>query len=299
MAGADILHPLYKKLHEILVSLEILHADETVLQVLHEAGRSAQTKSYMWLYMTGETEERQIALYEYQPGRGAAYPAEFLSGFHGYLQTDGYDGYNNVKDVTRLGYWAHLRRKFDEAVKALLKGAKTGAAVTGQAYCTKLFMIERELQGLPPQRRYEERLKREKPLLDGFRAWADARTVAPKSKLAQAFVYLANQWTPLTNYLLDGRLEISHNRAERSIKPFVMGRKNFLFANTPCGAQASAVIYSIMETAKANALDPYRYPLFLLEEFPNADRRRANWMEPFLPWNAPDDCRMNASAAQV
>ena len=144
-----------------------------------------------------------------------------------------------MEGVVHLGCWAHLRRKFDEAVKALPKGDKTGAAVTGQAYCTKLFLIERELQGLAPERRYEERLKREKPLLDEFRAWADARTVAPKSKLGQAFVYLKNQWTPLTNYLLDGRLEISNNRAERSIKPFVMGRKNFLFANTPRGARAS------------------------------------------------------------
>ena len=292
LAGADILKPLYDKLHETLVSPEILHADETVLQVLHEAGRSAQTKSYMRLCMTGAAEERQIALYEYQPGRGACYPAAFLSGFHGYLQTDGYDGYNDVKDAARLGCWAHLRRKFDEAVKALPKGAKTGAAVTGQAYCTKLFMIERELRDLPPEKRYEERLKREKPLLDEFRAWADARTVAPKSKLGQAFVYPANQWTPLTNCLPDGRLEISNNRAERSIKPFVMGRKNFLFANTPRGARASAVIYSVIETAKANALDPYRYLLFLLQELPNADRRRADWIEPFLPWNAPDDCRM-------
>ena len=171
------MQPLYNnKLHEILVSLEILHADETVLQVLHEAGRSAQTKSYMWLYMTGAAEARQIALYEYQPGRGGCYPAEFLSGFHGYLQTDGYDGYNGVEGVVHLGCWAHLRRKFDEAVKALPKGAKTGTAVTGQAYCTKLFMIERELQCLSPvqclspEKRYEERLKREKPLLDEFRA---------------------------------------------------------------------------------------------------------------------------------
>ena len=187
------LSSLYKKLHEILVSLEILHADETVLQVLHEAGRNAQTKSYMWLYMTGAAEARQIALYEYQPGRGGEYPVKFLSGFHGYLQTDGYDGYNGVEGVTRLGCWAHLRRKFDEAVKALPKGAKTGAAVTGQAYCTELFMIERGLQCLPPEKRYEERLKREKPLLDEFRTWADARTVAPKSKLGQAFSYLANQ----------------------------------------------------------------------------------------------------------
>ena len=144
--------------------------------------------------------------------------------FTAILQTDGYDGYNDVKDVIHLGCWAHLRRKFDEAVKALPKGAKTGAAVTGQAYYTKLFMIERELQGMTPEKRYEERLKREKPLLDEFRAWAD-RTVAPKSKLGQAFSYLANQWTPLTNYQMDGRLEISNNRAERSVKPFVMGRR--------------------------------------------------------------------------
>ena len=100
------------------------------------------------------------------------------------------------------------------------------------------------------------------------------------------------QWPPLTNYLLDGRLEISNNRAERSVKPFVIGRKNFLFANTPGGARASAMIYSIIETAKANSLDPYRYLLFLLEEFPNADRRLEHWIVPFLPWNAPDNCRM-------
>ena len=253
----------------------------------------------MRLYMTGAAEARQIALYEYQPGRAAAYPAEFLSGFRGYLQTDGYDGYNGVEGVTRLGCRAHLRRKFDEAVKALPKGAKTGAAVTGQAYCAKLFVIERKLQGLATERHYEERLKWGKPLPDEFRAWADDRTVAPKSKLGQAFVYPANQRTPLTNYLPDGRLEISNNRAERSIKPFVMGRKNFLFANTPRGARSSAVIYSVMETAKANALDPCRYLPFLLEKFPNADRRRADWPELFLPWNAPNDCRMNASAAQV
>ena len=117
LAGADILKPLYEQLHRLLLTAGILHADETVLQVLHEAGRAAQTKSYMWLYMTGAAEERQIVLYEYQPGRSACYPVEFLSGFHGYLQTDGYDGYNSVEGVTHLGCWAHLRRKFDEAVK--------------------------------------------------------------------------------------------------------------------------------------------------------------------------------------
>ena len=293
LAGAEILTPLYDELHRLLLSSEILHADETVLQVLHEKGKTAQSKSYMWLYMTGAAEERQIVLYEYQPGRSGNYPAAFLQDFHGYLQTDGYDGYNSVEDVTRLGCWAHMRRKFDEAVKALPKGKRVGAAVTGQAYCTKLFLIERELQDLPPETRYKNRLRREKPLLDEFRTWADTRTAAPKSKLGQAFSYLQNQWTPLTNYLLDGRLEISNNRAERSIKPFVMGRKNFLFANTPRGARASTVLYSILETAKTNALDPYRYLLFLLEDFPNANQERCDWFLPFLPWNAPDDCHIN------
>ncbi len=261
---AELLLPLYDRLHWFMGFVAILHADETTLQVLREAGRSAQSKSYMWLYLTGAAEEKQIALYEYQEGRSGSFPSAFLKDFHGYLQTDGYSGYNAVEDDIRVGCWAHLRREFDEAVKAQPRGTKTGSAVEGLAYCTKLFVIERESRDLPPEKRYEERLKRGKPLLEQFKSWTDSREVSSKSKLGQAFTYLRNQWGNLTNYLLDGRLEISNNRAERSIKPFVMGRKNFLFANTPRGARASAVLYSILETAEANGLDPYRYLLFLL-----------------------------------
>ena len=293
---AELLIPLYDHLHRFMGFAAVIHADETTLQVLREAGRSAQSKSYMWLYLTGAAEEKQIALYEYQEGRGGSFPSAFLKDFHGYLQTDGYSGYNDVEDVIHIGCWAHLRRKFDEAVKAQPKGIKTGSAVEGLAYCTKLFMIERELQDLTPEERYEERLKREKPLLEQFRAWADSREVSSKSKLGQAFTYLRNQWEYLTNYLLDGRLEISNNRAERSIKPFVMGRKNFLFANTPRGAKASAVLYSILETAKANGLDPYRYLLFLFEELPGMDKSSDDWVAPLLPWNAPDRCKSNPAA---
>ena len=288
LLGAELLTVVYQELHSLLLSLEILHADETTLQVLREPGRSAQSKSYMWLYMTGTAEERQIILYEYQEGRGASYPRTFLSGFSGYLQTDGYSGYNDVENVTHLGCWTHLRRKFDEAVKALPKGTKSGAAVTGLAYCTKLFMMEREFQELSSDDRYLKRLEQEKPLLDEFEAWAKTRPVGSKSKLGQALTYLQNQWEPLTNYLLDGRLEISNNRAERSIKPFVMGRKNFLFANTPRGAKASAVVYSLIETAKANGLDPYLYLVYLLDQVPKADQGVDGWIGPFLPWNAPE-----------
>lgn len=296
LKSADMAYPLFDRLHRFLGFAAVLHADETTMQVLHEAGRSAQSKSYMWLYLTGEAEEKQIVLYEYQEGRSGSYPAAFLKDFHGYLQTDGYSGYNDVENVTHVGCWAHLRRKFDEAVKSQPKGTKTGSAVEGLAYCTKLFMIEQELQDLTPEERYEERLKREKPLLDQFKAWADTRQVSPKSKLGKALTYLKNQWEYLTNYLLDGRLEISNNRAERSIKPFVMGRKNFLFANTPRGAKASAVLYSILETAKANGLDPYRYLLFLFEQLPGMDKSGDNWVDPLLPWNAPDQCKLNSAA---
>ena len=296
LKAAELLVPLYDCLHRFLGFAAVLHADETTLQVLREAGRSARSKSYMWLYLTGAAEEKQIVLYEYQEGRGGSFPSAFLKDFHGYLQTDGYSGYNDVENVVRVGCWAHLRRTFDEAVKSQPKGARTGSAVEGLAYCTKLFMIERDLQDLTPEERYEERLKREKPLLDQFKAWADTRQVSSKSRLGKAFTYLRNQWGNLTSYLLDGRLEISNNRAERSIKPFVMGRKNFLFANTPRGAQASAVLYSILETAKANGLDPYRYLLFLFKALPAMDKSDDAWVDPLLPWNAPDQCKRNPAA---
>ena len=297
LLGAELLTVVYTELHRVLLTMEILHADETTLQVLHEPGRSAQTKSYMWLYMTGAAEERQIILYEYQAGRSASFPRAFLSGFSGYLQTDGYSGYNDVEDVIHVGCWSHLRRKFDEAAKALPKDTKSGAAITGQAYCTKLFMKEREFQQLSPEERYQKRLEQEKPLLDDLEAWAKTRAVGAKSKLGQAFSYLQNQWVQLTNYLLDGRLEISNNRAERSIKPFVMGRKNFLFANTPRGAKASAVVYSLIETAKVNELDPYQYLVYLLDQIPKADQSCEGWIEPLLPWNAPADIHLTKQTA--
>ena len=296
LLGAELLGIIYNELHRLmLLWAVILHADETTLQVLHEVGKSAQSKNYMWLYMTGAAEEHQIVLYDYKPGRGAEYPQAFLSGFKGYLQTDGYIGYHDLENVVPVGCWAHMRRKFDEAVKALPKGTKTGAAVTGLAYCTELFQLERRFQDLSPQERFQKRQELSKPLLDKFLAWAESRSVSAKSKLGQALTYLKNQWVPLTNFLLDGRLEISNNRAERSIKPFVMGRKNFLFANTPRGAKASAIVYSLIETAKVNNLDPYRYLTFLLEQIPKADQSCENWISPLLPWNAPERCRLHSS----
>ena len=296
-AAADYLTPVYRALHQELLRREVLHADETTLQVLHEPGKKPQSESYMWLYRTGGfsssgPEERPIVLYEYQPGRHAKHPEAFLEGFRGYLHTDGYAGYHNLpEEITVVGCWAHARRKFDEALKSLSKGkAKNSAAYQGLSYCNQLFEIEQKLAKASPEERYTERQKRVKPVLDAMLAWANSRTAAPNSALGKALHYLREQWPYLTNYLRDGRLEISNNRAERSIKPFVIDRKNFLFANTPGGAQGSAVIFSLIQTAIENGLDPWRYLTWLMQMASQIPAKQLDTTS-LLPWSAPAECR--------
>ena len=287
----DWLAPVYDELHKQLLQHDLLHADETELQVLHEEGRDAKAKSYMWLYRTGSDAEHPIVLYEYAPGRGREYPKAFLKDFQGYLQTDGYSGYNAVEGATHVGCWAHARRKFDEALRAVPKGKRSPTAEQGVAYCSQLFKLEEKFKNLSPEERKVQRLKQEKPVLDAMLAWANTRNAAPKSKLGEALGYLMNQWADLIAYLQDGRIELSNNRAERSIKPFVISRKNFLFANTPGGAQSSSVIFSLIETAKENSLDPYRYLSWVLNEAPKRAPSDPNWATTLLPKYAPLPCR--------
>mgnify|MGYP002300331867 FL=1 len=291
-AAEDYLTPVYEQLHKELLKRNVLHADETTLQVLHEPGKAPQSNSYMWLYRTSGDTEKSIVLYEYQPGRGGKHPKEFLDGFRGYLHTDGYAGYHSLPGgITVAGCWTHARRKFDEAMKSLPKGkAKGSSAAQGLAYCNLLFKLEDSWAELTPEERYNQRLEQAKPVLDAMFAWANTRTAAPKSALGKAFTYLKEQWPYLTNYLKDGRLELSNNRAERSIKPFVIDRKNFLFANTPKGATGSAIMYSMIQTAIENGLEPYRYLTWLLKTANNADLKDPNIVESLLPWNAPEKC---------
>lgn len=292
-SAEHLLRPVYDQLHKELLKRDVLHADETTLQVLHEPGKPAQSKSYMWLYRTSGDTNSPIVLYEYQPGRGACHPEKFLAGYKGYLHTDGYAGYHGLsEDITVVGCWAHARRKFDEAMKSLPKGkAKNSSAAQGLAYCNLLFKIEDSLAELTSEERYEQRLKQEKPVLDAMLAWANTRAAAPKSALGKALAYLMDQWPYLCNYLKDGRLELSNNRAERSIKPFVIDRKNFLFANTPSGAKSSAVIFSLIETAKENSLDPYRYLIWVLRTAPGLSESDSDWPAKLLPANAPVECQ--------
>ena len=293
------LRPIYDVLHRDLCRETVLHGDETTLQVLKEPGRPSASKSYMWLYRTGQDDGPPIVLYEYQPSRKAAHAEEFLKGFSGWLHADGYQGYHKLPENIRVvGCWAHARRKFDEALQTLPKEKRKGSlAATGECYCTRLFQLEESFAELTPEERYTKRLEQEKPVLDALLAWANETIskTAPKSALGKALHYLLEQWPYLVRYLEDGRLELSNNRAERSIKPFVMGRKNWLFANTPAGAQSSAVIYSLIETAKENKLDPYRYLLWVLHTAPVLSQTDKSWAECLLPANAPQECRVPQS----
>jgi len=298
-AAEDWLEPIYNALHEIILTQDILHADETTLQVLHEPNKSAQSKSYMWLYRTSEYNRKgskasPIVLYEYQPDRKAKHPAEFLKGFKGYVHADGYEAYHSLpNEVIIVGCWAHLRRKFAEALKTVSVNDRANCkAAVGKKYCDRLFELERKFAEMKPIERFEKRLELSKPIIDDFYSWLGSFSALPKTPIGGAVTYAIGQRKYLGNYLLDGRLEISNNRAERSIKPFVIDRKNFLFSNTPRGAKASAIMFSIIETAKENGLNPFAYLTHIFQNAPNWDiRNNVDMLDLLLPSHAPDFCR--------
>ena len=287
-ASKKWLKPIYDILHVEMLRNDILHADETTVQVIKEDGRRASQKSYMWMYHTPKHCDKSIAIFEYQPTRQGEHPTEFLRDFKGYLHVDAYGGYKQLEQngVTIVECWAHARRKFEDVIKSLKQDAKADSpANIGIAYCDKLFALERKYdeQDLSHDERKLQREKYSRKISDEFFAWAEtkARDCIPKSLMGIAVRYAVNQRHWLENYLLDGRLEMSNNRAERSIRPFTVGRKNWLFSFTPRGANASAVLYSIIETAYANGLIPFAYLKYLLEMLPNIDKER---YAEFLPW---------------
>ncbi|WP_159888754.1 IS66 family transposase [Paenibacillus puerhi] len=284
----DWLKPLVNRLHELLVQERYLHADETPLQVMNEKGRKNTTSSYMWIYSSAQHSTHPIRIFEYQPGRGARYPQAFLKGFKGYLHSDAYSGYANLAGTISCLCWAHLRRKFVEALPPEAKNLEGTLATEGVAYCNKLFELEAQLASQPPEERKEQRLLQEKPVLDGFWSWVEIAKgkVLPKSKLGEALKYARNHRQELMNYLQDGNCVISNNLAENSIRPFTVGRKNWLFSGSPRGAAASAGIYSIVETAKANGLNPYKYLVYLLQQLPAAAfRQQPELLDEHLPWS--------------
>jgi transposase len=278
------LEPMYNTIKKHLITEPLIHADETVLQVLKEPGRKATTESRMWVYTSARSPTPAV-LFEYQPTRSGQHARRFLEGFSGYLQTDGYSGYNAVPDVIHCGCWAHLQRKFEEAIPNGTD-AKSSKAAIGYDYCNRLFAMENKWVKLSAEKRYEERLKNAKPLLDEFWQWVSLLNPLQKSNLGKAVTYALNQKEPLSNFLLDGCIELSNNNAENAIRPYVTGRKNWLFADTPRGAKASAIVYSMIESAKANQLNPYMYLVFLLTKLPSLKELSADSLKPFLPWSS-------------
>ena len=279
------LRPLYRLIRKRLSELNVIHADETVVQVLKEDGKPATSESRMWVYASGRYEGEPIRFFEYQPDRSGKHPAALLKDFSGCMVTDGYAGYAQVLRAKRCGCWAHMRRKWREAMP---KGATpaTSQAAIGYEYCNKLFSLERKFETFAPKTRRQARQAQVEPLLDVYWAWVEKLDPAPGSKLEDAVVYARNQKAYLNEFLLHGEVDISNNIAENAIRPFVVGRKNWLFCDTPKGAEASAVVYTLVETAKANALDPFRYLNYVLFNIRFLGQNPSNEeLEEFLPWN--------------
>jgi transposase len=273
-----LVQPLINLLREIVLAYDIIGMDETRLQVLKEPGRKPQSQSYLWVQRGGPP-EHPIVLYDYDPSRSQQVPIRLLDDFAGFLQTDAYEGYSAVirkNGITSLGCWAHVRRKFDEALKAQVgmtaEKKKTTLAAEALRRIQALYRIEREIKLLSDNERQSVRANRSMPLLDDFRTWLDQHIpiVPPRSALGKAMNYAHKQWPKLTTYTEDGRLRMDNNLTENAIRPFVIGRKNFLFCDSVAGAKSSANLYSLIETAKANGVEPYAYLKMVFAELPNA-----------------------------
>jgi len=284
--SSELLGPVYQRLYQVQLRQSVINADETPLKVIHED----KNQCYMWVYCTGtdspptnrsNSDPPNIVLFDYQNSRAGHCAKDYLQDYQGYLQVDGYAGYEQT-DATLVGCFAHARRKFIDAQKIQVKG-KTGKADWAINHIQKLYRIEKEIKGQPAVEKQRLRQEQTRPLLDVFKHWLDksAIQVPPKSAIGKAIGYSLRQWPKLIRYLEHGDLNIDNNRAERAIKPFVIGRKNWMFANTANGAQASAILYSLIETAKANGQIPFDYIKHLLDEL----AKKPDSIDHLLPWN--------------
>ena len=286
IGAAGVLQPLLNLMRDTLLDGPFLHVDETVVQVLKEAGKTPTSNSYMWV-QTGGPPGRPVVVFDYDASRSGQVPLRLLHDYRGYVMTDGYSGYNELMrtdGIEQLICWAHVRRRFVEAVKVQPKG-KRGLADEAVAMIGKLYGIERDHQDADDATRLLARQTHSVPVLAALRTWLDQTLpgVTPKSALGTALSYLRDYWPRLTRYTERGDLPIDNNRAENAIRPFVVGRKAWLFSDTVAGANASAVIYSVLETAKANGVEPYTWLRHVLRDLPAVNT--VNQVEALLPWN--------------
>lgn len=302
----QLIQSLINLLDDHQLSYPILHCDETRVQVLKEAGKDPSSQSYMWVRVGGPPTQ-PVRLFNYSDNRSGKFAHTLLENFYQrhaqcYLQTDDYAGYNKTGaeySVTQLGCWAHARRKFIEAQKASspakskqkksTKAMKSsGKADMAISLIAKLYAIEKAIKGATAEEKYSTRQQFAKPILEKIRIWLDKSLTGtlPKGQLGKALAYLSKNWEKLTVYIEDGRLTIDNNPAENAIRPFVVGRKNWLFSATVPGAKSSANLYSLIETAKANGLEPYSYLKKVFTDLPKATS--VEDIEQLLPWNVKD-----------
>lgn len=287
----EYLSVLYDYLHKELYFYHVIQADETPVLVNHD-GRKAGSKSWMWVYRSGHLyQKRQIVLYEYQQTRNASHPREFLKGYDGICVTDGYQVYHTLEkeleELTIAGCWVHCRRRFDEALKLISKSyQKESNAFLLMKQIQAIYREEGKLKDLSSDERLKQRQAVIKPLVDAFFAYLKTINVSKKDKFGDAVGYALNQEKYLRVFLTDGDVPIDNNASERAIRGFCIGKKNWQMIDTIHGAKSSAIIYSIVETAKANNLKPFDYVQHLLEEMPkHMDDRDCSFLENLLPWS--------------
>ena len=287
----EYLSILYDYLHKELYFYHVIQADETPVLVNHD-GRKAGSKSWMWVYRSGHLyQKRQIVLYEYQQTRNASHPREFLKGYDGICVTDGYQVYHTLEkeleELTIAGCWVHCRRRFDEALKLISKSyQKESNAFLLMKQIQAIYREEGKLKDLSSDERLKQRQAVIKPLVDAFFAYLKTINVSKKDKFGDAVGYALNQEKYLRVFLTDGDVPIDNNASERAIRGFCIGKKNWQMIDTIHGAKSSAIIYSIVETAKANNLKPFDYVQHLLEEMPkHMDDRDCSFLENLLPWS--------------
>lgn len=289
--GEEYLSVLYDRLHKGLYSYHVIQADETPVLVNHD-GRKAGSKSWMWVYRSGHLyHDQQIVLYEYQQTRNASHPREFLKGYDGICVTDGYQVYHTLEkemeELTIAGCWVHCRRRFDEALKLIPRSyQKESEVFLLMKQIQAIYREEGKLDNLSPDERLKQRQAVVRPLVDAFFAYLKTIKVSRKDKFGDAVSYALNQEKYLRVFLRDGEVPIDNNASERAIRGFCIGKKNWQMIDTINGAKTSAIIYSVVETAKANNLKPFDYVQYLLEEIPkHMDDKDRSFLEDLLPWS--------------
>jgi transposase len=283
VAAGALIEPLIERLGHRLREYDIVAMDETRVQVLKEPNRPAKTQSWMWV-MRGGPPRARIIVFHYDQSRSSSVPISLLGDYEGYLQTDGYGAYRAITsrpEITGLGCWAHARRGFFKARQVMPKG-KVGRPDQALAYISRLYGLERQWQKLSGVQRTERRQAEAKPILEDLHAWLTKQDINPEGLLGKAVAYTRKEWPRLLVYLEDGRLSIDNNAVENAIRPFAVGRKAWLFSNTPRGATASANLYTLVESAKANSVNPYAYLKCVFSKLPNASTDAD--LDALMPW---------------